>query len=108
MIRFKLEEKTTPKRYQKLEFQTLKDTTSTPTIYHIRTPLGGAKELSQTVTITFIGTGHQRRRLRTKSYGKHFFKIKQPLFSYTHHNFPIKRKDNVKGEFDRPNSFVYQ
>ena len=24
------------------------------------------------------------------------------------HNFSIKRKDNVKGEFDRPNSLVYQ
>ena len=32
MIRFKLETKnTTPKRYQRLEFQTLKDTTGTPT-----------------------------------------------------------------------------
>ena len=32
MIGFELEEKTTPKRYQNLEFQTLKDRTSTPTI----------------------------------------------------------------------------
>ena len=32
VIGFKLEIKTTPKRYQKLEFQTLKDMMSTPTI----------------------------------------------------------------------------
>ena len=29
---------TTPKRYQKSEFQTLKDTTSTPTILHDKNP----------------------------------------------------------------------
>ena len=40
MIGFKLETKTTPKRYQRLEFQTLKDTTSTPAILLYKTPPG--------------------------------------------------------------------
>ena len=31
-------QKTTPKRYKKLEFQTLKDTTSTPTILPYKNP----------------------------------------------------------------------
>ena len=43
MIDFKRKEKKTiPQRYQKLEFQTLKDTTSTPTILpYKKTPGGG-------------------------------------------------------------------
>ena len=40
MIDFKRKAKTTPKRYQKLEFQILKDTTSTPTILPYKKPPG--------------------------------------------------------------------
>ena len=40
MIDLKRKAKNNPKRYQKLEFQTLKDTTSTPTILPYKNPLG--------------------------------------------------------------------
>ena len=45
MIDFKRKEKKTiPQRYQKLEFQTLKDTTSTPTILPYKKTPGGIPE----------------------------------------------------------------
>ena len=36
-----LDRETTPKRHQKLRFQTLKDTTSTPTILPYKNPIPG-------------------------------------------------------------------
>ena len=52
MIGFKLEpKKTTLKRYQKSEFQTLKDTTSTPTILPYKNPTGSILSLRIQMTL---------------------------------------------------------
>ena len=50
MTGFKLEEKTTHRRYQKLEFQ-LKDTTSTSTILPYKNPPGMLHQLSCVIAI---------------------------------------------------------